>query len=155
MADTGCQSCLASMKSVCLLGIRARDLIPVTMKMYTACNDSIKILGATILRFSGTSPSGASLETRQLTYITHDSDKVFLSREACKELGMISEQFPTIGETPTTHPSAQSAITHDTTDSPIPPYKCPKRQMPPSKPTQLPYPANEANRQHLQQWLLN
>ena len=27
--------------------------------------------------------------------------------------------------------------------------------MPPSKPTQLPYPANEANRQHLQLWLLN
>ena len=125
------------------------------MKMYRACNDGIKILGATILHFSGTSPSGASLETRQLTYITDDSDKVFLSREVCKELGMISEQFPTIGETPTTHPPAQSAITHNTTDSPIPPCKCPKRQMPPSKPTQLPYPVNEANRQHLQQWLLN
>ena len=27
--------------------------------------------------------------------------------------------------------------------------------MPPLKPTQLPYPATEANRQHLQQWLLN
>ena len=105
------------MKSVRLLGIRARDLIPVTMKMYTACNDGIKILGATILRFSGTSPFGAPLETHQFTYITDDSDKVFLSREACKELGMISEQFPTIGETPTTHPSAQSAITHDTIDS--------------------------------------
>ena len=132
MADTGCQSCLASMKSVRLLSIRARDLIPVTMKIYTAGNDGIKILGATILRFSCTSPSEASLEIRQLTYITDDSNKVFLSREARKELGMISEQFPTIGETPTTHPSAQSAITHDTTDSPIPPCKCPKRQMSPT-----------------------
>ena len=143
------------MKSVSLLGIHARA--PLTMKMHTACMDGIKIHGATILCFSGTSPSGGMLETRQLMYITDDSDTVFLSREACKELGMVSEQFPTIGKKPIylhTHISARSAITHDTTDSPIPPCKCPETNAP-SKPTQLVYPANEANRQHLPQWLQN
>ena len=58
MADTGCQSWLPRTKSVCLLSIHARDLIPVTMKMYTACNDGIKILGATILHLSDIPPSG-------------------------------------------------------------------------------------------------
>ncbi len=53
MADTGCQSCLASMRVIQRLGLTKRDLIPVTMNMYAANNHGIQILGAAILRFSG------------------------------------------------------------------------------------------------------
>ena len=63
MADTGCQSCLVGMKAVSRLGLRAEDLIPVSMKMHAANNNSIKILGAVILRFSGKSASGNHLES--------------------------------------------------------------------------------------------
>ena len=35
------------------------------------------------------------------------------------------------------------------------PCTCPRRQKPPPRPTQLPFPATEANRPHLQQWLLD
>ena len=79
MADTGCQSCLASMKVIHRLGLRADDLIPVSMRMHAANNNGITILGAAIMRFSGTSPSGQTLETRQIVYVTSDSDKLFLS----------------------------------------------------------------------------
>ena len=61
MADTSCQICLASM--IHLLGLRDTDLIPVTMCMHAANNNGITILGAAIMRFSGTSPSGQTLET--------------------------------------------------------------------------------------------
>ena len=94
MADTGCQSSLASMKVIHRLGLRDTDLIPVTMRMHAPNNNGITILGAAIMRFSGTSPSGQTLETRQIVYVTSDSDKLFLSRETCTALGMISEQFP-------------------------------------------------------------
>ena len=79
MADTGCQSCLASMQVIQRLGLSERDLIPVTMHMYAANNHGIKILGAVILRLSGPSRSGKILETRQVTYVTNDSNKFFLS----------------------------------------------------------------------------
>ena len=98
MADTGCQSCLASMKVIRRLGLCEDDLIQVTMCMHTANNNGIKILGAVILRFSSRSKPGQTLETRQIAYVTSDSDKLLLSREACTALGMISENYPTVGE---------------------------------------------------------
>lgn len=152
MADTGCQSCLASMQVIQRLGLSEHDLIPVTMHMYAANNHGIKILGAVILRLSGPSRSGKILETRQVTYVTNDSNKFFLSREACTELGLITESFPTVGEAAAnlqaSHPLTSSAQT--TT-----PCHCPKRQPPPPKPAQPPFPATEANRERLEQWLLD
>ena len=67
--------------------------------MHAINNNGIKIIGAAIVRFSGKSKSGQMLETRQIVYVTRDSDKQFLSREACAALGIISKSFPTVGET--------------------------------------------------------
>ena len=146
MADTGCQSCLAGMKVIRLLGLGENDLLPVTLRMHAANNDGIKILGAVVLRFSGQSHSGQILETRQIVYVTSDTDKLFLSREACTALGMITENFPSVGEM---HKGDQAArITQHA------PCDCPPRQKPPPKPTELPFPATEDNRESLQQWLL-
>ena len=146
MADTGCQSCLAGMKVIRLLGLGENDLLPVTLRMHAANNDGIKILGAVVLRFSGQSHSGQILETRQIVYVTSDTDKLFLSREACTALGMITENFPSVGEM---HKGDQATgITQHA------PCDCPPRQKPPPKPTELPFPAPEDNRESLQQWLL-
>ncbi|CAB4033724.1 Transposon Ty3-I Gag-Pol poly [Paramuricea clavata] len=164
MADTGCQSCLASMKIIERFGLQQKDLIPVTMRMVAANNKGINILGATILRFSGRSKSGATLETRQITYVTSDSERLFLSREACVALGMISETFPTVGEaSPLATLSLSDASPGNTNTTPkqtpqsalTAPCNCPLRQKPPPRPTQPPFPANNANRAHLQQWLLD
>ena len=99
MADTGCQSCLAGIKVIRGLSLCTDDQIPITMHVHAASNNGIRILGAIILRFAGRSPSGQTLETRQIVYVTSDADKLFLSREACTALGMISENFSTVGET--------------------------------------------------------
>ena len=94
MADTGCQSCLAGTGFLQCLGLSKGDLIPVTMKMHAANSEGIKILGAIIARFSAKTDSGETFTTRQITYITDDANKLFLSREACVALGMISNNFP-------------------------------------------------------------
>ena len=70
MADTGCQSCLAGIKIVHRLGLNERNLILVTLKTHAANNRNIKILGATVLCFSGTKSAGEMFETRQVVYIT-------------------------------------------------------------------------------------
>ena len=166
MADTGCQSCLAGIKAINRLGLSHKDLIPVSMKMHTASNAGINIIGAVILRFSGKAKSGQEFTTRQLVYITDSSDKVFLSREACADLHMISPDFPTVGDTlqdQVNPPHSQADATH-ATDTPgigpsssvtLAPCGCPKRQQPPPLPTSLPFPATEENRERLQQWLID
>ena len=67
--------------------------------MHAANKRKIKILGATIIRFSGTNSAIEMFEPRQVVYITDSSDKLFLSREACTALGIITDSFPTIGDT--------------------------------------------------------
>ena len=99
LADTGCQSCLAGITLLLKLGLNRHHLIPVSMKMTAADNRVINIIGALVLRIFGTSPSGRTLETRQLVYFTDSTDKLFLSKQACVTLGIIPETFPTIGET--------------------------------------------------------
>ena len=71
-------------------GPTKHDQIPVTMQMHAANNDGMKILGAAIMRFTGKSKTGKTLESRQVVYITSDSDKLFLSRETCSTLGIIT-----------------------------------------------------------------
>ena len=97
MADTGCQSCLGGMTLLPRFGMTADDLIPVSMKMHSANGKGINIIGTAILPFSRKSSYGEPRETRQITYLTDNSDKLFLSREACISLGMITAKFPTVG----------------------------------------------------------
>ena len=98
MADTGCQSSLAGVQAVRRLGIRTQDLIPVRMRMHAANERPLHILGATVLRFHGRDPGGRELQTRQLVYVTNSTSKIYLSREGCVALGLISRDFPTVGE---------------------------------------------------------
>jgi len=160
MADTGCQSCLAGINAIKVLGLTEKDLIPVSMRMHAANNRGIKILGAVAITFSGESKSGHTLETRQITYVTDSTDKVFLSREACVELGMISKNFPAIGEMHTNHAnpvisgSTSDINTAPRNDSKYAPCGCLKREAPPPPPTKLPFPATEDNRERLEQYLL-
>ena len=156
MADTGCQSCLTSMKVIERLGIRKKGLIPVTMRMHAANNNGITILGAAIVRFSGQSKDGQVLESRQIVYVIRNSNKLFLSRETCTALGIITENFPTIGEALHVDSSSDEPV-HDTgkTDQQNRSCDCPRRQLPPPKPEKLPFPATDDNRKKLEDWLLN
>ena len=156
MADTGCQSCLGGMRLLPRLGMTADDLIPVSMKMHAANCKGINILGAAILRFSVKSPYGEPRETRQITYITDNSDKLFLSREACIYLGMITARFPSVGEAMS--PSCpQLACAGSTDETYIDTHRCgyPQRHKPPPVPTKLPYAAHRENRSKLPEYLLD
>ena len=148
MADTGCQSCLIGYKWIQRLHLNRRDLIPAKMKMNAANNRSIKILGAVVLHISGTSKTGEPRETKQFTYVTNDSDKFYISKSACIDLGMISEDFPSVGETAAAiNPSTRTII--------APQCPCPTRSLPPPLPQKLPFTAKEENREKLQQYLLD
>ena len=147
MADTGCQSCLAGLKIVKKLGLSTKDL---NLKMHAADNHDIR---ATILRLSGRNGKGEVKSTRQMVYVTSKTDKLFLSREACTDLRIIPHKFPTMDEAEGTNPD--NSIGATAVSPPHQECQCPKRAKPPPTPTSLPYPATEANRERLQQYLLD
>ncbi|CAE1306768.1 unnamed protein product [Acanthosepion pharaonis] len=142
------KSCLAGLKVIHRLGLRESDLIPVTMHMHTATNSSIRILGAILLRLSSRDPRGQLIETRRMTYITLSSDKLFLSREACIDLGIITNDFPTLHAT-----YNYSAARIDGRDKSS--CGCLVRRLSPPAPTTLPFAATDENREKLQQFLLD
>ena len=148
MADTGCQSCLASADILPQLGLKPHHLIPVSMKMTVADNRGIKILGALILRMYGSSPSCTHYETRQIVYFSDNIKTSFLSKEACISLGVIPDSFPTIGATEASHNELNSSSDEPSCD-------CPTRQKPPPRPTSLPFPPTEDNVDKLKEWLLD
>ena len=140
------------------LGLYKRNLIPVKKRMHAANNDNINILGVAILRFSGQDGSGNVVETRQLVYVTDTSSRLFLSKKACIALRMITDRFPTVGEVPPDqHPADITVATHCLGCYPRPSTECncPKCSLPPSRPTGLPVPAIEENRQQLKKHLLH
>ena len=147
MADTGCQSCLASADLLPQLGLQVRHLIPVSMRMTVADNRGLNILGALVLRMYGSSPSCTEYETRQIVYFSDSIKTSFLSKEACISLGVIPTSFPSIGAT---EPS-KNTLNSSTNDEDC---SCPKRQKPPPRPTSLPLPPTEDNVDKLKEWLL-
>ena len=157
VADTGCQSTLIGMKCVYKLGLKKSDLIPVTLKVKAINKEEVGLLGAVLLRFSGKNTRGKRFETAQICYVSGATDKLYLSREACVDLGLISAAFPQIGEAmkPPAVPEAFNDESEDTaaeitTDE----CNCPRRSMPPPTPDKLPFPATDDNRERLEKWLV-
>ena len=117
------------------------------MSMETANHGSINIIGSVVVRLTGRSRTGQTLETRQILYVTDSANKLFLSEEACEDLGLVSPDFPSVGS----HPATSHAGSIETTDEPC---DCPRRGPPPETPSELPFPATKANRKRLETWLL-
>ena len=158
MADTRCQSCLVGFKLVTKLGLSSKGIISVNMQMHSADNHNIPILGATILRLSGRDWLGNKRMTRQITYITNSTDKLFLSREACVDLGIIPAYFPVVGEVPAqaNHPMSPHTNCASSLQGATPfNCNCPRQTKPPPLPTSLPCPATEENILRLKQYLLD
>ena len=143
MADTGCQSTLAGESVLKKLGLKPSQLIPTTTAMSAANHSRISISGALPLRISGQSPQGETRTTRQLVYFTPSTNRIFLSKNACIALQLIPESFPSVG--------SASAAVHSTGAAVC---DCPKRELPPPKPTSLPFAPTEDNREKLEEWLL-
>ena len=144
LADTGCQSCLTGTSVTEQLGLKTHDLIKVDMKMRTADNKDIPILGAIPLLITTTDDQGRAIHSKQMTYVTEAlHDKIYLSREACTDLGIISPNFPRA-----TADHQCACADEDATCS------CPKRERPPPPPS-LPFPATPDNRKKLELFLLD
>ena len=166
MADTGCQSCLAGPKLMRALHLTDDDLIPACLIMHSASGTNMPILGAALTRIT-TQSTGR--QTRQMLYFSPIATKLYLSLATCTDLGLIPTGFPLCTPTP---PPGNGTDTQATPDQPpclrnnqmvsqqLPdiPHRscsCPDRAPPPPRPTSLPFPATEENRDRLERHLLD
>ena len=152
MADTGCQSCLGGTAILHKMGLELCHLIPCTMKMSAANENPIEILGALPLRISGVSKDGIPGNTRQLVYFTPSTERLYLSKQACIALGMIPPSFPSIGSASLLSACDVMGLQNQSNNRPC---NCPTREPPPPRPTRIPLPPTEENRDKLEKYLLD
>ena len=98
VADTGAMTMVAGEELVAALGLTESDLIPVSIKLSASNNSKLQILGGIFIKVCGRSKAGEEISTRQLCYIQKGDKKVYLSENACKNLGLISPNFPLVGD---------------------------------------------------------
>ena len=83
------------------LGITKKELIPLSNGVSVADNEGLGLLGGILVNITGQCEDGRSITTKQLCYIAEGIDCLFLSKQACQELGIIGKKFPTIGTSET------------------------------------------------------
>ena len=97
LADTGAQTTCSGLCLVRALGLQLEDLIPVTMTLNTAVEAEMLILGALFIEVVGMAEDGEMFVSKQLCYIARGLKTLYLSQDACKDLGLIAKNFPKIG----------------------------------------------------------
>ena len=154
LPDTGAQMVVAGVPQLHRLGVTKRELIPLSNGISAADNSGLGLLGGVLVNIAGQADDGTQFSTKQLCYIAENIDCLFLSRQACRELGIIGEDFPSIGAFRKTS-SALSNMSTETSpgldDSR--PCTCPARTLPPPCPTELPYPPTVENITKLEDWI--
>ena len=93
-----------------------------------------------------------------------DIEGVYLSRSACIDLGLIHKHFPAVGQF--AEDNTESFIDYDVNNKDDSMYQsiysiqgkqcnCPRRELPPQPPKELPFPATAENREKLGQWIID
>ena len=167
LPDTGAQLTVAGVKLIHSMGITKSELIPLANGVNAANNAGLGLLGGAFITFSGNNGFGERKQTKQLVYIANDVNGVYLSRAACVELGLIGKDFPAVGSHNNQNENQLGLINYENKDFSNYPVvsnlngdinskscDCPKRQLPPPVPTELPFPAIPENRGKLEKWIL-
>ena len=98
LADTGCQACCMGPSQLHALGLSRKDLLQPILSLKAANTSGINIIGVVFLMITGWDRNGTRWRTHQICYVSEDVEQLLLSREACIQLGMISSNFPEVGE---------------------------------------------------------
>ena len=110
------------------LNLQKDDLTPTKMVMHAANNKTINILGA-VVRLKTLSKDATE------TNIATDTEKMFISREACVALGIIPKASPAETQTEIRATTESSSLTQQTNNGTC---DCPIRCQLPPLPAKLP-----------------
>ena len=150
IVDSGAQCCVWSWRDCKAAGFVRTDLIPVRQKLNAVSKNNIRIYGAIILRLSDKPGEVNDGQHGAIIYISPDVTGFYLSNESIKQLGIVSPDFPSIGQTTNTN----NVDVHSLQASREENCTCGLREMPPGPPTELPFDPQPENILLMKQWLL-
>ena len=88
--------------------------------------------------------------TKQMVYVSENSDGLYLSEKALADLGMIDSKFPGVDTS-----SKADAVSSSKKEEEGDDCKCIPRKEAPEAPKKIPYPPTEENKAKLKTWLTN
>ena len=153
IADTGCQTCTAGVDFLENIGCPQSYLVPTSHQIIGITAASLGIIRAVLLRFE----CGGEV-TRQMVHISVHVNGLYLSKTACQDLKLIPPEFPSPEVIHTTlgscAPSLESPCHGDCNgdESSTP---CPKRTVTPDRPSKIPFPPTQDNKEKLKEWMLD
>ena len=99
MPDTGAQLTVVNVCELAALGIKKHTIFQLATTVNTVTRASIDLVGGVFLEISACDPTSRVVRrTRQLCYVSNTVPGIYLSREACVDLGCVPESFPSIGQ---------------------------------------------------------
>ena len=124
------------------LGFTRGDLFPVTTGIRAANSERLKLIGAMLITISAVGADGNTRSGSHMCYISENVTRLFLSKKACCDLGIIPENFSEIGAA-----DSQASVNKcEVVDTSKPDRcGCPRRVRTPDPPAELPCPATEEN----------
>ena len=168
IADRGAQTNAWSLQDFVAAGFKRGILLPAP-DLVAANHSDIEIVGAFFAVIKGTSHSSSSVKCHAMICVSDDIGALSLSRDTLSDLGVLSPNFPLIGEhrqspglngtTPDTQqpsrlirlitgwciiPRSQDAL-----------CSCPRRFAVQSPPQKLPFPYRPKNNAKIKDWLLS
>lgn len=148
VADTGAMVMVGGTELVKGLGLTISDLIPIKTNLKGVGGTPLNILGGVFIKVRGKTHS-----TRQICYIQNKDSKIYLSRHACENLGIIPKTFPQIGDVTVLTETENAGCTETGHNKHR--CTCPKRESPPPPPKTLPFAATPENRSKLKAWIMD
>ena len=95
IGDINSTSMIAGTEFVKNLGLTKNDLLPMNMLIWNTNKIAMDIISMVIMEIK---VEGQNTVVKQIVYIASNTNEVFLSREACEQLGLILEDPQGIGQ---------------------------------------------------------
>ena len=74
------------------MGIRRKDMVETVMQIAVANNAGLETVGAVFMTLTGC----GGVTTGQMVYFARGIDDFYLSKEACRDLGIVDLEFPEV-----------------------------------------------------------
>ena len=97
--DTGVQLTVINLTEFNALGVKRISISPLATTVHFVTKMAIDLIGGIFLVIWASDPqTGQIRTTRQLCYVSTAVKGIYLYEDACMALGLITEQFPVVGD---------------------------------------------------------
>ena len=153
-ADTGAMTCSSGPELLKLLHCPERYLLKTSHRIHGVTGTNLDVLGSLLLRIEVN-----GRVTKQVVYVSRNTRGIYLSERALRDLGVVPQSFPASSLPVPAASETASHVKEGTSGTTLgqkrAPCGCLERSTVPLPPDKMPYPATEANREQIEQWIKN